>query len=195
MAETIIMVRVRLHEDDARAPSAYAKSVGTALAGVDGFQGYGVWQSVQEPLSRMILFSYASEEAARAGLVVVAERRTLIERQGPGAEPSDALALSVVHAEGALKGSLAQAPALSISIRIAEPGYGPNLIDVYLRTFAELAAIPGFAGMLVAVNQNLPEEVVGFCAWDDEAAFRASLPRQKVYQVKLYERSFEEPES
>ena len=191
MAETIIMVRVRLGESDAGAAHAYARSIGSALADSPGFQGYGVWQSVQEPLARMILFSYASEEAARAGLVTVAERRTLIERQGPGAEPSDAMALSVVHAEGALSRGLEQAPALSISIRIAEPGYGHDLIDVYLRTFAELAAIPGFAGMLVAVNQNLPEEVVGLCAWDDEAAFRASLPRQKVYQVKLYERSFE----
>ena len=191
MAETIIMVRVRLHEEDAGAAHAYARSLGAALADSPGFQGYGVWQSVQEPLARMVLFSYESDEAARAGLVVVAERRTLIERQGPGAEPSDALALSVIHAEGALAHGLAQAPALSISIRIAEPGYGLELVDVYLRTFAELAAIPGFAGMLVAVNQNLAEEVVGLCAWDDEAAFRASLPRQKVYQVKLYERSFE----
>ena len=46
--------------------------------------------------------------------------------------------------------------------------------------------------MLVAVSQNLAEEVVGLVAWDDEAAFRASLPRQEVYQVKLYERSFDE---
>ena len=63
-------------------------------------------------------------------------------------------------------------------------------MDVYLRTFAELAAIPGFAGYLVGVNASLPEEAVGLVAWDDETAFRASLPHQKVYQVKLYERSF-----
>ena len=192
MAETIIMVRARLREEDAGAAGAYARSVGGALAGVEGFQGYGVWQSVQDPLARLLLFSYASEEAARNGLLAVAERRTLIERQGPGAEPSDALALTVVHAEGVLEHALAQASALSISIRIAEPGRGHDLVDVYLRTFAELAAIPGFAGMLVAVNESLPEEVIGFAAWDDESAFRASLPRQKVYQVRLYERSFDE---
>ena len=192
MAETLIMVRTRLHPEDAGAASAYARSVGNALQDVKGFQGYGVWQSVQDPLARMVLFSYASEDSARAGLVVVAERRTLIERQGPGAEPSDALALSVVHAEGALANGLPQAAALSISIRIAEPGYGDVLVDSYLRTFAELAAIPGFAGMLVSVSQTLAEEVVGLVAWDDEAAFRASLPRQKVYQVKLYERAFDE---
>ena len=191
MAETIIMVRVRLHEEDVEAAGAYARSVGDALTRIPGFQGYGMWQGVQEPLARLILFSYASEEAARDGLVVVAERRTLIERQAPGSEPSDALALTVVHAEGVLARSPSQASAVSISIRIAEPGYGHDLVDVYLRTFAELAAIPGFAGMMVAVSQNLAEEVVGLVAWDDEAAFRASLPRQKVYQVKLYERIFE----
>lgn len=182
------MVRVRLREEDAAAAGEYARSVGGALAEVEGFQGYGVWQSVQDPLARMVLFSYTSGEAARDGLRAVADRRTLIERQGPGAAPSDALALTVVHAEGALAHGLAQAPALSVSIRIAEPGRGHALIDQYLRTFAELAAIPGFAGMLVAVNESLPEEAVGFAAWDDEAAFRASLPSQKVYQVRLYER-------
>ncbi len=191
MAETIIMVRVRLHAEDVRAAGAYARSVGDALKDVEGFQGYGVWQSVQDPLARLILFSYDSPEASERGLAAIADRRSLIERQGKGAEPADVMGLTVVHAEGALSRGLSQAPALSISIRIAEPGYGEKLVDNYLQTFAELAAIPGFAGYLVAVNENLPEEAVGLAAWDDEAAFRASLPRQRVYQVRLYERSFD----
>ena len=192
MAETIIMVRVRLHEDDSGAANAYAQAVGCALDGVEGFRGYGVWQSVQDSLARMILFSYASDEAAAQGLTCIGERRSLVERQGYSAEPADVLGLHVVHAEGVFTNGVAQASAISISIRIAEPGYGHELVDIYLRTFAELAAIPGFAGHLVAVNQNLPEEAVGLAAWDDEASFRASLPHQKVYQVRLYERSFDE---
>jgi heme-degrading monooxygenase HmoA len=192
MAETIIMVRIRLHAEDVKAANAYAKAVQEALEGVDGFQGFGVWQNVQDPLARLVLFSYASPEAAQRGLVAISARRSLVERQGKGAEPAHVLGLKVIHSEGALAHGLCQAPALSISIRIAEPGYGADLIDVYFRTFAELAAIPGFAGMLVAVNENLPEEVVGLAAWDDEKAFRASLPHQKVYQVKLYERSFDD---
>lgn len=192
MSETIILVRIRLHAEDAKAASAYARAVQDALKGVEGFQGFGVWQNVQDPLSRLVLFSYTSAEAAQRGLVAISARRSLVERQGKNAEPAHVLALRVIHAEGALAHGLSQAPALSISIRIAEPGYGNDLVDVYLRTFAELAAIPGFAGMLVAVNDNLPEEVVGLAAWDDEKAFRASLPHQKVYQVKLYERTFDE---
>ena len=191
MAETIIMVRVRLHAEDVTAAASYARAVQEALTEVAGFQGFGVWQSVQEPHARLILFSYASEEAAQAGLVAISARRSLVERQGKGAEPADVMGLAVAHAEGALAHGLSQAAALSISIRIAEPGYGDKLVDAYLQTFAELAAIPGFAGLLVGVNQNLPEEVVGLAAWDDEGSFRASLPRQRVYQVKLYERSFD----
>ena len=76
MAETLIMVRTRLHREDVGAVGAYARSVGDALKGVQGFQGYGVWQRVQDPLARMVLFSYASDEAARAGLLHVSERRT-----------------------------------------------------------------------------------------------------------------------
>lgn len=192
MAETIIMVRVRLHPEDVGAASAYARAVKEALAEVEGFQGVGLWQSAQDPLARMILFSYESPEAAQKGLVAISARRSLVERQGEAAEPADVLGLTVLHTEGAFVHGLSQAAALSISIRIAEPGYGAELVDTYIRTFAELAAIPGFAGMLVAVNQNLCEEVIGLAAWDDEKAFRASLPRQKVYQVRLYERSFDE---
>ena len=190
MAETIIMVRVRLQEGDVDAAEAYARAVGEALAEVEGFQGYGVWQSPQDPLARLVLFSYASEQATGRGLAAILDRRGLIERTTYGTEPADVLSLEVAFAEGALAGGVSQASAISISIRIAEPGYGDELVDVYLRTFAELAAIPGFAGYLVGVNASLPEEAVGLVAWDDETAFRASLPHQKVYQVKLYERSF-----
>ncbi|RYG24846.1 hypothetical protein EON82_09265 [bacterium] len=191
MAETLIMVRVRLHPEDVDAATTYTRAVKEALADVEGFQGAGLWQSVQDPLSRMILFSYASPEAAAKGLVAISARRSLVERQGEAAAPADVLGLIVVHTEGAFVHGLSQAAALSISIRIAEPGYGAELVDSYIQTFAELAAIPGFAGMLVAVNQNLSEEVVGLAAWDDERSFRASLPRQKVYQVRLYEPSFD----
>ena len=192
MAETLIMVRVRLRPEDVGAAAAYVRAVKEALVGVEGFQGAGLWQRVEDPLARMILFSYASPDAAAKGLVAISARRSLVERQGDAAEPANVLGLSVVHTEGAFVHGLSQAAALSISIRFAEPGYGAELVDTYIRTFAELAAIPGFAGMLVAVNQNLCEEVVGLAAWDDENAFRASLPRQKVYQVRLYERSFDD---
>lgn len=184
------MVRVRLHEDDAGVAHAYARSVSAGQADIEGYQGYGVWQSAQDPLARLILFSYASEDAAQRGLAAVADRRTLIERQDHP-QPADVVGLHVAHAEGAFSRALPQSATLSISIRIAEPGRGADLVDQYLRTFGELAAIPGFAGMLIGVSQNLAEEVVGFVAWDDEGAFRASLPQQTVYQVKLYERSFE----
>lgn len=181
------MVRVRLHPEDVAAASAYARAVEEALAGVEGFQGAGVWQSAQDPLARMILFSYASPETAGQGLRAVAARRSLVERQGHGASPADVLGLTVIHAEGALARGLSTVSHLSVSIRIAEPGRGDRLADAYLQTFAELGAIPGFAGYLVAANQNLPEELVGLAAWDDVAAFRASLPKQRVYQVRLYE--------
>ena len=164
MPETIIMVRVRLHPDDVDAAATYMRSVKEALADVEGFQGAGLWQSVQDPLSRMILFSYESPDAARKGLIAISARRSLVERQGEAAEPADVLALTVAHTEGAFVHGLSQASALSISIRIADPGFGAELIDTYIRTFAELAAIPGFAGMLVGVNQNLCEEVVGLAA-------------------------------
>lgn len=192
MAETLIMVRVRLHPEDAKAAGAYARSVTDALKSVEGFQGFGLWQDVEDELDHLILFSYASPEAAKRGLVAVSERRTLAERQEHGAMPADAMTLAVHHAYGALDGQIAPSSALSLSIRIAEPGYGPELIDEYDQIFAALAAIPGYAGMLIANNGNLPEEVVGLVAWDDQLAFRASLPKQPAYQVKLYERSFED---
>ena len=81
MAETIIMVRVRLHPEDVKAASAYARAVQQALADVEGFQGFGVWQSIQDPMARMIMFSYASEGAAERGLVAISARRSLVERQ------------------------------------------------------------------------------------------------------------------
>ena len=102
------MVRVRLHEDDSGAANAYAQAVGCALDGVEGFRGYGVWQSVQDSLARMILFSYASDEAAAQGLTCIGERRSLVERQGYSAEPADVLGLHVVHAEGVFTSGVAQ---------------------------------------------------------------------------------------
>lgn len=192
MSETLIMVRVRLHEEDVAAATSYAHAVTQTAASVDGFQGTGIWQATDDELTRMILFSYASPEAATAGLVALGQRRSLIERQGHGAAPADVLALRVINSGGVLSGGVAHAQLISVSIRIAEPGYGPELIERYEFTFAELGAIPGYAGFLVGVNVNLEEEVAGFAAWDDEGAFLASLPEQKSYKVRLFERSYDE---
>jgi hypothetical protein len=77
---------------------------------------------------------------------------------------------------------------LSVSIRVAEPGFGDTLEAELGQIFQELSLIEGRRGSLTFRNESLNEEVVGLVFWLTTMAFETSLPNRIPYEVKLYRR-------
>lgn len=183
----MILIRLVLGWEDVGAAREYVRDVQAVVQRVPGYEGGGAWKGVDDPHTRLILFSYESAEAARTGFAAVAELPSLIERQNVGAEPADVKVLIVQGAEGRFVQAIPEALSLSFSVRLAEPGYGPEMIEDYQGVFGALGMVPGYAGMMIGVNVKMPDEVVGLVAWRSDEAFAVSIPENSTYEVALYE--------
>ena len=187
MARSVILIRLILGWEDIDAARDYVRDMEAALQGFPGYEGSGAWKGVGDPHARLILFSYESEAAARAGFASIGEMPSLIERQNAGAEPADVKVLRVEEADGRFDGAIPADHSLSFSVRLAEPGYGAEMVEDYQGVFGGLSPIPGYAGGLIGTNVKMPEEVVGLVAWRNERAFASSMPENPTYDVYLYE--------
>ena len=187
MPQCLIVARITLDWEDVQTVREYTADMARALSGVAGFQGSGTWKGVRNPHARLVLFSYETPDAAKRGLVEIADLPSLAERQSAGAEPADVKVLLVEDTDGRFADAVPTDLCLSFSIRVAEPGYGEEMLDEYRNVFAGLAMLPGYAGGLIGVNANLADEVAGLVAWRSEVAFAASMPENALYEVRLYE--------
>lgn len=187
MAQSLIAIRLTLEWEDAGVDRDYVREMHSALNGVPGFQGGGAWKGADDPHARLLLFSYESPEAAGRGLAAIADLPALIERLSPGASPADVKGIVVQGADGGFAHGVPNDALVSLSVRTADPGYGPEMIDEYEGVFGGLGLLPGYAGSLVGTNAKLPDEIVGLAAWTYRDAFEASMPAVSPYEVVLYE--------
>ncbi len=187
MSKSLILVRLTLGWEDVGAVRGYLREMQAALSPVTGFLGSGAWKGVQDPHARLVLFLYESPEAASRGLVAIEEVPTLIERQSMGAMPADVKVLKVLRSGGTFLSALRDDVLVSLSVRLSEPGYGPEMVEEYEDVFSGLATMPGYAGMLIGSNVKGEDEVAGLAAWRNEEAFTASLPVSVPYAIDLYE--------
>lgn len=77
---------------------------------------------------------------------------------------------------------------LSLSMRLADPGLGADLVAEVVDIFESLEVIEGCRAWIVARHEQLPEEVFGLVFWDTSEEFRQSLPSKTLYEVRLYRR-------
>jgi len=189
VSEIIILAQVQLNELDRLMADDYTAEATQRLATVDGAQGMSVWRNVRQPNAVLIAYEYRDIQAAEKGLVALTGIRLLAETQTADFQPADVLRVRVVGRHGP---SLVKSPKnsyLSMSVRVADPGYGPDLTEEIERIFTELEFIPGHVGSVFGPNDSLDEEIVGIVMWDSYQAFQSSLPPGHApYEVRLFDR-------
>lgn len=191
MSETLLLIRAHINELDLSGLEDYYLASRERLASVDGALGFSMWREVDSREGFLVIFEYRDVEAAESGLKALAGIRLLAESQTADYHPADVLRLRTEFRSGGRVSDSPKPGYLSLSVRVADPGFGNELFDEVTVIFQELAFIPGFAGSLVGCSDVLAEEVVGIVTWSSRAAFEASLPpHQRMYDVKLYERVF-----
>lgn len=189
VADMLILARVQLNELDYLTVEDYATKARERLAGVDGFIGMSVWQRQDDPMAILIAYQYASLDAAERGLLCLTGIRLLAEQQTADYRPADVQRVHIHKKDG--KG-LHEAPAgsyVSISSRVADPGYGEDLDEEIERIFDELRLLPGFLGSLHGPNDVLAEEIVALAIWRNVESFQTSIPPSaRNYEVRLHRR-------
>lgn len=187
MARSLVLIRLTLGWEDVGSVRDYVAETRAALAGVEGFLGGGAWRGVADPHARLVLFLYDSPEATRRGLAALGDQPMLVERLHEESATPDVRSLTVHQADGVFTLGLERDVLVSVSVRQAEPGYGPDMVTEYEDVFGGLSMTSGYAGGLIGVNAQFPDEVAGLAAWRSEGAFEASVPRDAPYAISLYE--------
>ncbi len=188
VGETLILAKVAVHELDWDIAEHYANELSGRLKSVEGFLGFSLWRNCDEPVNHLLLYRYRDEEAADEGLKVLADERFLTEVTTIPMSPPDVIRVLAEEFDGDPIEASDHSCFLSLSERVAEPGYGRELNDEIQRIFAELRLISGYRGSIYGHRDTLDEEIVGIVVWGSKAAFLASLPPKIVYEVKLYRR-------
>ena len=191
MSEILIIARVRIHELDVPIVTDYYFEVKDKLSSVEGCNGLSVWRDERDKESFLVIYEYADLAAAERGLVAISEIRVLAETQAADFRPAD---VQRIRISGYVGDRVAKAPTtayLSMSQRVADPGYSPELQEELERVFDELQIMPGFIGSVYGTNDVLEEEVIGIVTWQSREAFLASLPPHvNTYSIVLYRRFY-----
>lgn len=191
MSEILILARVRINELDLPIVTDYYFEVKSQLMRVKGCHGLSVWRDQRDLESFLVLYEYADLEAADRGLVAISKVRILAEAQLADFRPADVQRIKVAKYSGKRLSKTANTALLSLSQRVADPGYGPELLDDLDRTLDELACMPGYLGSVTGWNDVLEEEIFGLVTWASREAFVASLPPNvRGRSIKLYGRFY-----
>jgi hypothetical protein len=188
MLEVAVLVKLRIAPGDVPTLQEYRSKNVRAQKAVAELQALTIWESQSDPLDYLLMIVYPDEAAADEGLkasmgvgalvgslksveTAPEVRRGRIEFQDR--EPATTMAI----------GAFA-----SVSVRVAEPGRGADLLGELSDIFGELAQIPGYLGSFVCRNEGLTEESIGVVFWKSRRSFDASLPNKMTYQVQIYRR-------
>jgi heme-degrading monooxygenase HmoA len=188
MPSVIILARVEIPAFDLGKTDTYFRQLIPALDAVDGFISLDFWEGVIHPERKLMLHHYRDFDSARIGLEVLTGQRLFIEAIGVS-NPADVTQLHVKGSHGQPITAIPKGKLLSVSRRIAGPGFGEELSIEIANIFDELAMIPGYLGSAYGHNETLAEEVVGLVAWESQAAFESSVPTGTLYELNLYRRA------
>ncbi|MBS1716427.1 MAG: hypothetical protein JSS72_01695 [Armatimonadetes bacterium] len=147
-----------------------------------------LWQRERFPKQFLTLHGFANENDAKTYQQSIGATNYPEQFAQICVTPPNIVYLECTHAVGGHMLVKPDEDFLSISHRIAEPGYGEQLAEEIEMIFSELTMIAGFRAGLVCVNQALEEEVYSFASWSKLEAFLASLPEIEVYKVLAYHR-------
>ena len=176
---------------DLPAMADYYFQIGDQLAKVDGFNGLSVWRNPQDSEACLVAYEYQNVEAADRGLGAVTGIRNQMASKLDSVQPADVLR---VRLAGQSSQKIYEAPStayLSMSIRVADPGYGPELVEEIGQIFTELSLLPGYVGSAYGTNASLEEEVIGLVTWASHDSYLGSIPPgKKPRLLSIYSRFY-----
>ena len=155
---------------------------------VAGFKSASLWMDLDLPEKYGIFLHFSDDRAAAETSALISETGIIDDALLEIENPPDIRQIQVLLPYGRSIGDLRNGEALSVSIRTADPGHGPELMDDVVAIFQGLKYIDGFLGAVVGTNTALDEEVVAIALWTDRHPFDTSVQRGSFYEIRLFER-------
>lgn len=182
----ISVVRVVLADADPATMKSIHFRIKSAMEEFGGLIDLGFWRHIGDLTGYLSFTTFGSMDELLAAQDAVARGSLYTEAETTMALPPDVMRFEVVQATGTT--AMPIGSCASTSIRMASPGHGDEVVEELARIFAELEALPGFEGGIIAKRLHVPDELIGIALWSDPRDYRASLPKHEIHKVELYER-------
>lgn len=186
--DVIVMTRAKFTTLDLDRLAALRSRVHSVLSNVPGFLSTSLWERHDDPFSIMTLGHFETEEDSMKAWDMMMRSPVMEVVTDLMSDTPNTLRFSVRAAGGKSMEDIGIGDFCSLSTRIADPGYAPDLIAELQGIFNELILIKGFLGYVTGQLTEVAEEVVGLAFWESKQAFDSSIPKKTLYRIDLYNR-------
>jgi len=147
-----------------------------------------VWESTEDQGAFLVLHRYADEAKADESIELLSTSSFMGQLVNLVDTPPDIRRYRVAGERGKRECDVAVGNILSLSIRQADPGLGWDLDAELARILDEIAFIDGYLGSLHGRSVAVHEEILSIALWENESAFRKSVPGHQLFTVEPYVR-------
>jgi hypothetical protein len=165
---------------------AYIRRLKRKLGRLDGYCGASAWQSCSRVDEVMLLIEFREDSLGDEALSRFSKDKLAIEETNLSDEPAEVVIFDLESRCGTCPADAPKGTYLSVSRRVAAPGYGDVLALELDRTFDYLAILPGYRGHMYGSHFALSDQVLGLVLWSSEESFKRSLPAGVHDGLKLY---------
>ena len=164
----------------------YIQRLKKKLGRLDGYYGASAWQSSAHEEEVMILIEFREDCFGDEAMNRFSKDKLALDEAKLSDEPAELTVFDLDSSSGLRPADAPCGTLLSLSRRIAPPGYGIDLELELDSIFGYLSVIPGYLGHVYGSHMTVPDQVLGIALWASEDSFRKSLPKSTPYELKLY---------
>ncbi|MBS1721581.1 MAG: hypothetical protein JSS66_01095 [Armatimonadetes bacterium] len=186
--DVIVLTRARFATLDLDRLSALRSRVFGVLSNIPGFISTSVWERHDDPFAIMTLGHFESEADSSKAWDMLMRSPVMEVLTDLMSDAPNTLRFKIRATGGKSLESMGIGQFCSLSTRIADPGYAPDMLFELETIFKELAVIPGFSGYVTGQLTEVEEEVIGMAFWDSKQAYDTSIPKKSMYRIDLYNR-------
>lgn len=188
MSEVLVLNRARFAEIDMDRMASIRTKALSVLATVPGMLSMTLWERHDDPFAFLILGHFATEDDSLQAWDAIMRSPVMEVINDLMSETPNATRFYVRWQSGTSLDEAEIGTFLSVSTRIADMGYSPELLTELQTIFQELKMLPGHLGGLTGQMIEVPDEVLGIALWDSIQSYESSIPKKSMYRIDLYQR-------
>lgn len=186
MSAHMFLLRNESSEERLTLITEYIQRLKRKLGRLGGYYGASAWQSTSQEQEVMILIEFREDREGDEAMSRFTKDKLALDETRLSDEPADLTVFDLDSSAGVRPADAPTGSYLSISRRIAPPGFGTDLELELDGIFGYLAVIPGYLGHVYGSHATISDQVLGLVLWKSEESFRLSLPKSTPYELKLF---------
>src|SRR5207253_5675869 len=159
------------------------------LGRMDGYYGASAWQSCSREDEIMILIEFREDCVGDEAMRRFSKDKLAMDEAKLSDEPTEVTVFDLDSSAGLRPGDAPNGAYLSLSKRIAPPGFGEELESELDSIFGYLAVIPGYLGHAYGSHCTLPDQVPGLALSKSEESFLSAITKSTPYELRLSKKS------